>query len=804
MTGKRILSYIGFFVLLICSSLPGLAQNGWLLDDCAFVCETGSSQVSERLNRGAQAFLLDLEEVDGECVVLHQGENSVSFHDVLTQVSLFLETDQHTIISLLLQGDFRREMVEEELSKRFSSRLFTRQGQECWPEIDSLKDHHIQVVAIFAENIASTSIEQIQQERKYANRFSADPLYKMVLFYSEASSASALLRDCYTTWNLTGKIPNFIVASSVEKKGLLNLVNSLNQTRRFKGMVHYKEDLLNEVYWNQYPGVITPAVFSFPLLGDEQIFFPYKNGYHVIPGEVIHNIGMDDVPRLLTAFDISMDEKLLHYFPFDNSAANQVEPEWTGTIVKDAVFITDTERGRVLHFSKQNSFVDYSKESALNFNTPISISLWVKPDSICNFMGIIGFGTSFSLKLKAGKPDFTTATIEDHVIDRVLEVNRWYHLAVIFNPNFTVEFFINGEKAGETFTSEINPTTHSLVIGNNVWGEQFYGAIDELRVWDRGLSSNEIVKLYHMKVRGDNSLSYWLGSLITLAIMIGFFIFRKTKRRKGADTDMAIGVNNVFQSERDLMLRDSICLFGNFCVISKENGEISPRFSPLLRQILSFLILSCEENKNGVSINKITDAFWPGAPKDKAKDNRGTNIKKIRKILNDIEGLNIVYKDKKWSVEKAPDLFVDICEYNRIRVIIEDQLDKGELDSHYIYELFDMLKNGNILQNIGVEWLDNFKSKLSNEVIDLLSRIYASLDKKNASGVSIKLARLMLLFDHLNEEALNILIHELVTAGKHGQAKNEYESFTKIYKELYGHPFHIEYQKMVENMAWKR
>lgn len=801
MFGKRILFYFTLIAIIIGGSLQGYAKNKLSLDDYAFICETKSSHVSESLKWGAQAFLLNLKEDDGERVVLNKGGNSVSFHHVLTQVSHFLETDQQAIISLLLQGDFQREEVVKELSEIFSKKLFVKREQKYWPEIDSLKDNHVQVIAIFADDMASTSVNQIQLEQKYAKRFSADPLNKLILFRSEESTISALLRDCYETWNLTGKTPNFIVAASVKNKEVQNVVEILNQTRRFKGMVYYKEKLLNEVYWNQSPGVITPAIFSFPLLGKEQVLFPYKNGYRIIPGEVIHNTGMEDVPRIFTAFDISMDEKLVHYFPFDNSAENPLEPEWAGTIVKDASFITDPERGSVLHFSKQNSFVDYAKESALNYNTPISISLWVKPDSICDFMGIIGFGTSFSLKLMAGKPDFTTATIEDHVIDRVIAVNKWHHLAVVFNPNFTVEFFINGEKAGETFTSEINPTTHPLIIGNNVWGEQFYGAIDELRVWDRGLSPNEVLNLYHLKAKGGYKRWYWLGSIIFFMGIIGYFIFRKTRRKKPIDTGMPIFKNEAIHSERDVMPSDSLCLFGSFCMISKENGEISSRFSPLLRQILAFLILFSEENKSGISINKLTDTFWPGAPKDKAKENRGTNIKKLRKILNDIEGLNIVYKDKKWSVDKAPDLFVDISEYNRMRIILEDQLVKGEIDDHCLHELFGLLKNGNILQNIEAEWLDNFKSKISNEVIDLLSRIYANMDKKKASGISIKLAKLMLLFDNLNEEALHILIFDLVAAGKHGQAKKEYESFTKIYKDLYGSSFPIEYQKVVANMA---
>jgi hypothetical protein len=54
-----------------------------------------------------------------------------------------------------------------------------------------------------------------------------------------------------------------------------------------------------------------------------------------------------------------------------------------------------------------------------------------------------------------------------------------------------VEICINGEWSSTLEASEIKPSGQSFLIGTNLWGEQFFGSIDELKIWDRGLSEKK-------------------------------------------------------------------------------------------------------------------------------------------------------------------------------------------------------------------------------------------------------------------------------------------------------------------------
>ncbi|MDP4679038.1 MAG: LamG domain-containing protein, partial [Cyclobacteriaceae bacterium] len=453
----------------------------------------------------------------------------------------------------------------------------------------------IRIIAIFDKDVSSTSIWNIQHEKKYEDRFSVDPLNKLVLLNSEATTDSTLLSECYQVWKKTGKSPNFIIAKSVDHKSKRVLAAGLNRTRRFRGIAYYNGQLLDQIYWYNSPGVITPAKFSFPLTAKEQIISPYKNGYRITPSEVIHHVAMTDEPRIFTAYDIPIGDKLVYDFSFDNEVLNASEPEWSSSIAKDVSFVSDETRGVVLYLSSDNSFVDYSKENALNFETPVSISVWVRPDSLPDYTGIVGVGSAFSFKLMGGNPDFTTATIKDHTIDWKLNTGKWYHLVAVRNPAGTVDFFINGEKIGDSITSDINPSDQSLVIGNNIWGEQFYGLIDDLKIWNRGLSPKEISNLYESDQIKEDKSEYWILLFVLLVSLTGVWIVRK--KAKHAPKEPTIERTREY-IPRDGTQINSLRLFGSFKVTTEHKGEISSSFSPLLRQILAYLVLQTAEARD--------------------------------------------------------------------------------------------------------------------------------------------------------------------------------------------------------------
>lgn len=778
-----------FFSFLIFLFVPSVmsSQNDLSVDDFAFACEKSVDSIEYSLLTGARAFVIEIEDVNG-AFRLKNSTDFKGFINTLDSINFFLQKDDQAFISLIFKGDFNQGALVNLLKTKFSNKILF-QNNSNWPEINDLIDKGIQIIGVFESNLASTSIEQVR-EKRYYSRFSSDPLDKLILFTSSADTDSLLYSNAFELWKSTGKAPNFIIAPKIESDHLKSIIDSLNRTRRFRGVLEYNGDLLSEISWINSPQIITPSKFSFPLTDEEMVLSPYKNGYRITPAEVIHHSGQNDAPRIFNAYDVDIKDKLVYDFSFENKVENAVEKNWDRSISKDVSYIKDSKRGHVLHFDNNDSFVDYSKENTLGFKTPISVSVWIKPDSIPRYMGVVGFGMAFSLKLLEGSPDFTMATIKDHIIEQPLKIDRWQHLVVVYNPKTTVEFFLDGKMIGEADAHDIIPSKQSLVIGNNIWGEQFYGSIDDLKIWDRGLSLKEINGLFYQNDSKSNKIYYIILGVFVLLVLCIIFLF---KRKKSVITErkQALVLEDI---DQEVSEENILHLFGNFQIDLISKKILSPTFSSLHKQLLSFIILSVFDEVGGVNTNKLTDTFWPGVPKLKAKENRNGNIRKLRKVLSQIDGLEVVFDDKKWHVKTSESFEVDIFKYIKLKESIKEKLEKDKLSISELDCFLDLLKKGNILQNTQTEWVDYFKNKISNEVESLLSEICKSQNKLLHSEMNIKIAKTILLFDNLNENALRILISELVSGGKHGLAKNAYLSFTKNYEALYAESFSVDYQ----------
>jgi hypothetical protein len=85
-----------------------------------------------------------------------------------------------------------------------------------------------------------------------------------------------------------------------------------------------------------------------------------------------------------------------------------------------------------------------------------------------------------------------------------LPLNAWSHLATTFDGSF-VRLYVNGAQAGSLpFSGSMAASTGPLRLGgNSVWSEWFAGLIDEVRVYNRALSANEIQQDMQTPVGGS-------------------------------------------------------------------------------------------------------------------------------------------------------------------------------------------------------------------------------------------------------------------------------------------------------------
>jgi hypothetical protein len=84
--------------------------------------------------------------------------------------------------------------------------------------------------------------------------------------------------------------------------------------------------------------------------------------------------------------------------------------------------------------------------------------------------------------------------------------NTWNHVAMVYNGN-TVQFYVNGvpgaSVTGPMYNYDINTSTIGGCINSTTTTKSFFtGLIDELAVYSRALSSNEIAAIYNASYAG--------------------------------------------------------------------------------------------------------------------------------------------------------------------------------------------------------------------------------------------------------------------------------------------------------------
>jgi hypothetical protein len=97
-------------------------------------------------------------------------------------------------------------------------------------------------------------------------------------------------------------------------------------------------------------------------------------------------------------------------------------------------------------------------------------------------------------------------------------LNDWYHLVIIFSPN-AITYYVNGEYDNSseiTYSAYINSDSLRIGVDSDGGWEYFSGSIDDIRIYDRVLSDEEIQELYHENGWTDFNLILYTPNSIDL------------------------------------------------------------------------------------------------------------------------------------------------------------------------------------------------------------------------------------------------------------------------------------------------
>lgn len=235
--------------------------------------------------------------------------------------------------------------------------------------------------------------------------------------------------------------------------------------------------------------------------------------------------------------------------------------------------------------------------------------------------------------------------------------------------------------------------------------------------------------------------------------------------------------------EKTVPYKSCVLLFGNLQLYDEDGNEITKQFSPLVKELF-LVILLYSIRWDGISSEKLKELLWFDKPSESARNNRSVNIAKLKAILDKMKYCQVSKETGYWKIKiDFEKVGVDYMHY--LTLLGNRKL----LTKQSIIELASITKRGNFLSNVEYEWLDSFKSEISNEIVDAYLRYAASVKIADDPEFLVKLANYVFYFDPVNEEAMILKCKALAHLGKHSLAKTTFENFAREYNRIYGEDF---------------
>ena len=213
-------------------------------------------------------------------------------------------------------------------------------------------------------------------------------------------------------------------------------------------------------------------------------------------------------------------EGLIAHYPFDGNC-NIISPN---TNIPDGIADTDgisyvagikgIPNTAIKISGNDGASVDLGNNSIYKFDTDskYSISLWVKVDSVSAFNAILVKHDAISdndiwdygILLKGGMPYTGTHLGENVETDININNEKWNHLVATYNSGVHKLYVNNVLEV--TGNADIGVSDGKLILGQKESrAANYYGVVDELKIFSKALDSVDISKLFDEKNTGDEN-----------------------------------------------------------------------------------------------------------------------------------------------------------------------------------------------------------------------------------------------------------------------------------------------------------
>lgn len=280
-------------------------------------------------------------------------------------------------------------------------------------------------------------------------------------------------------------------------------------------------------------------------------------------------------------------------------------------------------------------------------------------------------------------------------------------------------------------------------------------------------------------------LALFVGSLMLL-LPYYFFIHIRRKKTRIKKQRRQIQDEGIITAANQRQKKNAVYLFGNFRALDKNSRDISHLFSPKIKQLFLLILLPGHDRR--VTSSDIYAAIWPNKSLEKAKNSKGVTLNQLRKILRDIDGIELINENKQLYFLLSPAFYCDYLDYQKL--ILKFQSAKADNES-LITGLISIVSKGKFLDNDSSICIDRLKEEFENEIFKIIPyQLDASFNHQNYLQV-IEISSILFNIDLTNELAFHYELLSYLKLNLEEKAKRRYNAFIIDYKQENndGYPF---------------
>ena len=213
--------------------------------------------------------------------------------------------------------------------------------------------------------------------------------------------------------------------------------------------------------------------------------------------------------------NFTTDPSLIGFWHFDEAegdTARDSSGKGNDGTIHGATWVSEGISGSSLSFDREDDYVDCGNDSSLDLGTgDFSLEAWIKSSNVEEGKNIIAKveddDNRWYFRIWRGKFYFYTPNVPLQVKSVTpVETDRWYHVVLTCKRGERCYIYVNGKD--DTSGSPRMDST-DLTNRGNLWigkysdtaPSAFKGLIDEVRIYNRALSVDEIKEYYINRAR---------------------------------------------------------------------------------------------------------------------------------------------------------------------------------------------------------------------------------------------------------------------------------------------------------------